>query len=291
MIALTSPRDGQATAFGVHRALDTTGAMLGPLIGFGILTLAPDAYDAVFVVSFCAALIGLGIIALFVQNPPAQGTSEGIAWDTPDDEPVSLRRAMSLTREPRLARLLLIGTLLSLATMSDGFIYLTLQRQLDLSVGFFPLLYVATALMFMVLAVPVGMVADRVGRGRTFLAGYLLLLGVYASLLIPLPGVAEVAIALLLLGVYYAATDGVLMALASPVIPDDQKTSGFALLTTATSLSRLFSSILFGLLWTWQDVDVAILTFCGVLTVSLVITALVLRTPQLNWEGRTDGDG
>jgi MFS family permease len=164
--------------------------------------------------------------------------------------------------------------------MSDGFIYLTLQRQLDLSVGFFPLLYVATALIFMLLAVPIGMLADRVGRGRTFVAGYLLLLGVYLTLLVPLPGVAEVAIALLLLGVYYAATDGVLMALASPVIPEDQKTSGFALLTTATSLARLVSSILFGLLWTWQDVDLAIYAFCGGLVVALVVTAVALGSSR-----------
>ena len=59
MIALSSPPEELATAFGVHRALDTAGAMLGPLVAFGLLALAPGAFDAIFVVSFCVALIGL----------------------------------------------------------------------------------------------------------------------------------------------------------------------------------------------------------------------------------------
>ena len=56
------------TAFGVHRALDTAGAMLGPLIAFGVLMMAPRAYDAVFAISLCAAVIGLAILVLFVQD-------------------------------------------------------------------------------------------------------------------------------------------------------------------------------------------------------------------------------
>ena len=55
LISLSSRREELGAAFGVHRALDTAGAMIGPLIAFGLLTIAPGAYDAVFVVSLCAA--------------------------------------------------------------------------------------------------------------------------------------------------------------------------------------------------------------------------------------------
>jgi hypothetical protein len=84
--------------------------------------------------------------------------------------------------------LLVIGAALGLATISDGFLYLTLQRRLDFNIGFFPLLYVATALIFMLLAVPAGSLADRIGRGRVFVGGYVLLLVVYALLLLPWQG-------------------------------------------------------------------------------------------------------
>ena len=96
--------------------------------------------------------------------------------------------------------LVIAGAGLSLATISDGFVYLTLQRRLDLNTGLFPLLYVATALVYLVLAVPVGRLADRVGRVPFFLGGYAVLLGVYPTLLLPgggpaypdrLPGLAR----------------------------------------------------------------------------------------------------
>src|SRR5262249_1119049 len=70
LISLNSPSDRLGTAFGVHRALDTCGAMLGPVIAFGLLTVAPGSFDTIFVVSFCAALVGLAVLLLFVQERP-----------------------------------------------------------------------------------------------------------------------------------------------------------------------------------------------------------------------------
>jgi len=147
---------------------------------------------------------------------------------------------------------LLAGTALSLATVSDGFLYLTLQRRVAFEPRLFPLLYVATAVIFMFLAIPVGRLADRVGRGRVFLGGHALLLAVYASLLVSQTGTLQVILALVLLGGYYAATDGVLMALAGAVLPPELRASGMALVTTGTSLARLLGSVLFGVLWTWR---------------------------------------
>src|SRR5919197_383228 len=71
LISLSTPRERLGTAFGVHRALDTAGAMLGPFVAFGLLAIAPLAFDAVFAVSFCFAIVGLLVIALFVRNEPA----------------------------------------------------------------------------------------------------------------------------------------------------------------------------------------------------------------------------
>lgn len=279
MISLSSPPAQLATAFGVHRALDTAGAMIGPLIAFGLLILAPGAYDAVFVVSLCAALIGLGILTVFVENRPIPTAA---ADPRP---PVSFRAAARLMHDPGFGPLLLVGTVLGLATMSDSFLYLALQRRLDLRVGFFPLLYVATALVYMLLALPAGRLADRVGRGRVFVGGYGLLLLVYTALLLPSVGTAEIAIYLVLFGAYYAATDGVLMALASAVLPEDLRTSGLALLTTATNVARLVASILFGLLWTWQGVETAVWIFMGGLA-----AAMLLSTGSLKWRNLRRSD-
>jgi MFS family permease len=271
LISLSSRREALATSFGVHRALDTTGAMLGPLVAFALLALVPGAFDAIFVVSFCIALVGLGILLFFVENRPALEREETI------EEAVSLRAATRLLGDSAFRRLMLAGTVLAVATMSDGFVYLGLQRQLDFDPNLIPLLFVGTALVYMLLAVPVGWLADRYGRGRLFLAGYGLLLLVYVSFLLPTLGIVELFVLLLLLGAYYAATDGVLMALASAVLPSSLRGSGLALLVTATSLARLVASVLFGTLWTWLGAETAVLTFAVGLVLAMVVAALALR--------------
>jgi MFS family permease len=154
--------------------------------------------------------------------------------------------------------------------MSDGFLYLGLQRQLDFDAKFLPLLYMGTALVYMLLAIPVGRLADRVGRGRVFVGGYAVLLLVYTSLLLPAMGIGSLFVYLLLFGAYYAATDGVLMALASTILPAGLRASGLAVLVTATSIARMIASVLFGALWTVFDLETAALTFSiGLLLVTV----------------------
>ncbi len=281
LISFSTPAGELGTAFGVHRALDTAGAMIGPLLAFGILMLAPEAFDAVFVVSLCAALIGLGILVLFVDNQLAPATEQ------PQRAGITISAIARLLRSSNVLALVVAGGALNLATLSDAFFYLTLQRRLEFQVGFFPLLYVATAAIFMVLALPMGLVADRIGRTRVFLGSYVLLLLAYATLLLSSPGIGQMAGSLLLLGCYYAGTDGVLMALASSRLPADLRTSGMALLMTVVNLARMAASILFGWLWTWRGVEFAIGVFGGCLVVAILLARILLGSDAQ--EARAEG--
>ncbi|MGH2841529.1 MAG: MFS transporter [Solirubrobacteraceae bacterium] len=274
MISLSTPPAGLGAAFGVHRALDTTGAMLGPLVAFGLLALIPLGFDTVFLVSFLIAVIGLGILVLLVQPAPADRTGASAAVKRPP--PPSLRAAFGLLRGRRFRALMIAGGALSLATASDAFLFLILEDRLDLGTTLFPLLFVGSAGTYMLLAVPVGRLADRIGRGRVLLGGYALLLAVYAVLLSPLGGVALLVCALGLLGAYYAATDGVLMALGSALAPDELRGSGLALIGTATSVARLLASIAFGALWTLASMETALACFAGALVVAMAFAAVAL---------------
>ena len=99
-------------------------------------------------------------------------------------------------------------------------------------------------------------------------------------MLLPPASVAEIPLYLAAPRLYYAATDGVLMALASATLPP-LRGSGLALLVTATSLGRLFASILFGTIWTWSDVETAIAVFAIGLMVPIVLAGAALRlTPE-----------
>ncbi len=270
MISLSTPKKDLGAAFGVHRALDTTGAMIGPLLAFAILAAAPLAFNSIFVVSFCLALVGLAILVLFVQ--PKQVAPDAVA---PARAP-SLRGAFALLSIPRYRALVLAGGALALATVSDAFVFLALQKKLDIGTSLFPLLFVGSASTYMLLAVPMGKLADRVGRGRVLLGGYAMLFVVYMLILAPAGGWIVLLGALGLLGAYYAATDGVLMAFGSQIVPDEVRGSGLALVGTVTNIGKLIASIAFGALWTVWGINAAVACFAAALVVMMSLAALLL---------------
>src|SRR5215472_9752727 len=144
LISLSMPPAQLGLAFGVHRALDTCGAMIGPLVAFGLLSMLPNAFDAVFVASLSFALIGLGVLGLFVENRASLA---------PAGHRTSLRWALQLVHDRKLQVVTVAGSALALATISDAFLYLALQQRLNFSSGLLPLLYVVTSLIYFVLAV------------------------------------------------------------------------------------------------------------------------------------------
>lgn len=275
LISLSAVPERLATAFGVHRAMDTAGAMLGPLVAFGVLLAAPGRFDAVFAVSLCFAVLGLAVLVLFVGDRRGQ-VLDRLARP-------GLRSTLTLLRAPRYRGLVILGAALSLVTISDGFLYLGLQRRMDLELTAFPLLFVGSAASYMLLAVPLGRLADRVGRERVFVAGYGLLLLVYGALLVPDLGLGVLIGSLVCLGAFYAATDGVLVAAASAVLPEGQRGGGLGLLLAATTLAKLVAALLFGLLWTTAGLTVATVAFAGALALATVVALFVVagRGPQV----------
>ncbi|WP_234542106.1 MFS transporter [Streptomyces shenzhenensis] len=247
LISLSSTPETRGRAFGVHRAMDTAGALLGPLAAFLILRATVDGYDAVFTVSFCVAVLGVLILVLFV---PSGGRTEPAA---PGARP-TLRAALGLLADRDLRRITLCALLLGLATVSDSFVYLLLQRRLGVPDRWFALLPLGTAAAFLLLAVPLGRLADRWGRWRVFLAGHAALLLAYALLLASWHGTALPYAVLALHGTFYAATDGVLMAAASDSVPEALRSSGLALVQTGQAATRFACSLGFGAAWTlWGD--------------------------------------
>ncbi|MFI8338726.1 MFS transporter [Streptomyces sp. NPDC085639] len=270
LISLSVPPGDQGRAFGVHRSLDTAGALLGPLAAFGILWVAVDGYEAVFTVSCCVAVLGVVLLALFVREAPASASAR-----VPARPPLPPVR--TLLRLPGLRRLCLTAALLGLFTVGDAFLYLLLQRRLDLSAAFFPLLPVGTAAVFLLAALPVGRLADRVGRSRVFLGGHVLLLGACLLLLAPVPaagGALLVVGVLAPLGLFYAATDGVLMAAAGPLLPAGLRTTGLAVLQTAQALARFAGSLMFGSAWTLWGPGAALGVAAAGLLLSLTVVAV-----------------
>lgn len=286
LISLSTPPELQGRAFGVHRAMDTTGALLGPLAAFFILSMTVDGYDAVFGVSACIAVLGVVVLLLFVPS----GTEPGPARPKPTAPPgpvpeagsqksdaVNLRDALGLLRLPRLRALAGCAALLGLTTVSDAFLYLLLQERTGIGERWFPLLPLGTAAVFLLLAVPAGALADRIGRRTVFLTGHALLLAGYGLLLWAPALPALPFLVLALHGMFYAATDGVLPAAVAAIVPAKLRATGIALVGTGQALSRFGCSLAFGAAWTLLGSGPALAAAAAGLCCCAAVAAFVLR--------------
>ncbi|MEU7524296.1 MFS transporter [Saccharothrix sp. NPDC042600] len=265
LITLSSPAGDLGRAFGVHRAMDGVGAFLGPLVALAVLAATAGSFDSVFVTSACIAAMGVVVLVLFVRDHRSPVPAR----------PVRVSTAWGLLRRTRVRRLVVVAAVLGFVTVGDGFVYLLLHQRTALSIGWFPLLAVGTSLVYLVLAAPMGVLADRVGRLPVVVGGHVALAVAYAALFGPWGGWPLVVVVVALYGVFYAATDGVLMALAAPVIPRALRATGLALVQTGQALGYLGSSVLFGLTWhAWGPEAATRLAAAAVVAGAVVVVAL-----------------
>ena len=279
MISLATPERSWGTAFGFHRTLDATGALIGPLIAFAILWVLPGSFDSIFLLSVGFGLLGFAVIMTWVRNPtihePKQASSDKLRDSI-----------LAHVKNDAFRRILLVGVMFGVFSIGDAFVYLAIldaarsSSEIGTGVGaqWFPLLFAGTAVAFLLTATPLGRLADRVGRARVWVVGQLLLAGVYFALIFEPTSVLAIGGVLVMLGIYYGATDGVLPALAAGVIPESLRSSGLALLSTAVALARGASALSFGLIWERIGVDRALALVCGGLVFSIIaitFTALV----------------
>lgn len=275
MIAASSDPAHLGRSFGVHRALDTIGATLGPLLAFVILWRIADGYDTVLVVSLGFAVLGVATMACFV--PFRTGAVRRTAPRRSEPRPKAAKVRWRTVFTPGLARVTGVSAVLALLTIGDGFVYLALLETGGFAAQWFPVLYVGTNLAYLALAVPLGRLADRVGRVRVLVLGHLPLAAAYLCAATGSGALWTTCAAVLLLGVFYAATDGTLAAVAGQLVPETVRASGIATAQTAVALARLVAATGFGLLWYAVGPRVAMLAVCVVLLAAIPAGLAVMR--------------
>jgi MFS family permease len=190
------------------------------------------------------AVLGVAALILLVQERPrGPGPREdrGSPWTA----------GLGVLVDAPLRRVVILALAFGFVTISDAFIYLLVVQRSHADAFWIPLFYTGTAVSFLILAVPVGYLADRIGRRNVFIGGHAPLLAAYGVTLgrfLAWPWNAVVGV--VLIGAYYAASDGVLVGLASGLLPVDNRSTGLAWVATAVSVGRLCSSVIFGFLWT-----------------------------------------
>lgn len=279
MIALAAPAEIRATAFAVHRALDTLGSVLGPLLAFALLTLVPFGFDVVFAASAGIALLGLAYFVLFVRSPDRALPSRTSA--PPPSERSSADAERSRAAPASFTWIVASGALVSASEVNPGMLFVLVGDRAGLSLANVGLLHVASALACVACVLPFGWAADRWGRGRVLVAGQLALVGAYAWSFASPHGLVAALFGSVLLGAHYAATEGVLVAMATMVLPRERLATGLATLAAVGLIAKVGSAIGFGVVWGKSGADAALVAALVASTGAAVATAIAMgRAPS-----------
>ncbi len=233
LIAADTPPEHRGRAFGFHRALDTAGAVVGPLAGLALYEALDHRIRPLFFAAFIPAAGSVALIGL-VREPAT---------------PVVHRSALQL-RGPlprRYWRVVSFLTLFGLANFSDALLILR-AKALGLSFVEIILAYALYNVSYALLSYPAGVISDRVPRRIVFATG----LGIFAAAYIGLGLVTSAGWVWLLLplyGGYTALTDGVGKAWVADLLPEERLGSGLGLYQGLAGGAALLAGVWAGLAW------------------------------------------
>ena len=245
MLAQFASEKERGRIFGFHRAMDHTGAIIGPLIATAILFFAPGEYRMVFALTIIPGAIA---VALLFLVPEVQSTN---VRRVPPSKVIPALGGLAGTSTERLPRRLLaffaVLLLFSLGNSADAFLLFRLSDELG-SVTYIPLLWAGLHVVKASLSTWGGGLSDRLGRKRVIVLGWIVYAAVYAGFAVATDSTVFVAL-FLMYGVYFALTEGAEKALVADLAPVAQRGTAFGLYNAALGLGALGASVGFGLLY------------------------------------------
>ena len=279
MIADTVAIEERGLAFGFHRAMDHTGAVVGPLIGYLLVMLfaadrnAPTAGDfsKIFALASIPALAAVIVVSFFVRESPRRQNAEDFAMATAPAR-LSLRGF-----DNNFKVFLFIIALFTLSNSSDAFLLLRAQSA-GVSVATIPLLWAMLHVSKVLSSLFGGDLSDRLGRRRLIVSGWILYAAVYAGFAFVISDIS-VWVLFLIYGIYFGLAEGAEKALVADLVRPEQRGTAYGLYNLAFGISVLPASLLMGALWSWWGPATAFLVSAALGLAAALLMLLLIRTP------------
>ncbi|MDD4684011.1 MAG: MFS transporter [Bacteroidales bacterium] len=240
LIASSTTKKSMGKSFGFQKAMDNSGAILGPLIAFLCLKFLPINYGNIFLLATIPALFGVFTIIIFIKEPKLETIS--------DNGIVKEKKKVSLRNLPKKYYFfLLIVFLFSLGNSTDT-LMLIKTYETGVDKAYVPFIYMIFNSVSVLLAIPIGKLSDKIGRTKLIIAGFLVYtivylgFGVYNSLNV-------FVLLFILYGLYSALVDGSQKALVSDLVSFELKGTGYGLYHAIIGISLLPASLIAGKLY------------------------------------------
>jgi MFS family permease len=267
LLASYSDGDNTGAIFGLHRGMDTLGAVFGPLIALLLLNIYSNNFRLVFLIAFVPSLAAIGVSLLIKDRKIdiAQRSRKlfpiGFWKEAPKDYKI----------------LTVLFTLFSLVNSSDVFLILR-SKDISHSTTAAILVYVFYNLVYASTSYPVGILSDKFGKKNIFIAGLLIFSGVYFGFGLS-SGIGVIWGLFFFYGLYAAFSEGVLKAWVSDLVPDNKRASAIGLITMLSSFSIMLGSVVTGLLWDKFGATVPFLLSGGV-SLAVAISLYILSRKE-----------
>ena len=251
----TSPRDALLSesvsgermgfAFGLHRTLDQMGAILGPILASAFMLLLGFTMRDVFWLSFIPGLVALLILVILVKERVSKPTGEA-----------KLLRGMRDVLKGRFSLLLLIVGLFSIGAFNFSFILLR-AKEAGVPEALIPLVYAVINVAHTLIAIPAGLLSDRIGKERVLIMGYGTFLTSALLLSVSFRSPLYAFLVAIIYGTYMGVVETVQRALVPGYAPSDLIGTAYGLYYLVVGGAFLIANTLFGTLWDYVGLTIA----------------------------------
>ena len=241
----TSPRDALISdsvakseagkSFGLHRSLDQVGAVLGPLLAFAAIPFI--GIRGIFWLSFLPAAAGLIILVFFVKDTHATTERKSV-----------FRNARAVLNRQFIFLLVALG-IFAIGAYNFSFILLD-AGSLGITENDIPLVYATLNVATVILGIPAGMLADRIGKIQVLCVGYAVFLGTSVMGFLVTGYWLYAFLIAFLFGSYLSISETVQRALIPDLTKPELKGTAYAIYYTLIGSCSLVANSIFGSLWT-----------------------------------------
>ncbi len=259
LIAASVTNNETGKSFGLQKAMDNSGAIAGPLLAFALLSLSLENYRLIFLVAGIPAILAIFVIIFGINEVKKQKSG--------------LFTKFHFSDFPKRFYLFMgIVFIFTLGNSTDALLMVK-ANDVGVKVALIPLVYLVTNSVSVFASIPIGILADRIGKERILVVGYIIYTIVYLGFGIT-TSIGAIVSLFALYGLYSAATDGIQKAFISDIIDKNKKGTGLGIYNALLGITLLPASLIAGLLY--DKVNSSVPFYFGASTAFLAFILMII---------------
>ncbi len=271
IIADSASEASMGRAFGLHRAMDTLGAVIGPLLAFLLLRYMypgdEGAFRSLFYWAVIPALLGLIVIIFWVKEIKPERL-----------EAVFQFRFRDL--HPNFYRYLVVSLFFVLGNFTNAFLILRAQ-ELGVAIAYLTMIYLLYNAVYSVTSYPAGILSDRIGRRKTIAVSYLIFALVYIGFAFASSPI-HVWLLFAAYGVFDGINEGVQRAFVADIVPSAQRATAYGIYHAVTGSAMLPASLIAGLLWSAASPSAAFIFGASLALIACLLLIIFVRERNIS---------